>query len=280
MRKFKVLSAAKVDIFTQGVIFNNAFAHGFNGLDAYGLVITARCDIAQRKIPHIHYCPIVSVSDWINVFGWLEIKNRIVSNAIKSMEKCLVSSGKSKDIMRIESPGQVYKVHFLDDEGVDKKNKKIFKSHLDRYVEASAAIGSSNITTAFGGELHTYVKEIVGNKITGLSFLEDVDVHGDARGYVVLLREVNKISASLTQQVKSGLTPDAFKAHCDKHPEDIECLCFPNDEICCPCSIVNSPFIEYIMQQFGLLFSRIGVDDVDERYVDDICQEYATEAKQ
>ena len=49
----------------QGAIFSGAIADGLpERQDLYGIVITPRCDIANKKVSTIHYLPIIPFKLW------------------------------------------------------------------------------------------------------------------------------------------------------------------------------------------------------------------------
>lgn len=53
---------------TQGTIFNGAKSRMYPGYhDVFGLVISPRCDIEQRKVPLYYYLPAIKMEDWIKV---------------------------------------------------------------------------------------------------------------------------------------------------------------------------------------------------------------------
>lgn len=53
-----------VSAMQQGCIFSGAIADGYKDCSVYGLIITPRCDIEQKKVSMIHYLPLIKYSDW------------------------------------------------------------------------------------------------------------------------------------------------------------------------------------------------------------------------
>jgi hypothetical protein len=50
---------------TQGTIFSCAVAEDYRACTTRGLIITARCDVANDKVRTYNYLPVVPFSDWI-----------------------------------------------------------------------------------------------------------------------------------------------------------------------------------------------------------------------
>ena len=59
------ISAPKLGFLTQGTLFTCAAAEDYGGCNVHGLVITARCDVAQNKAAVFNYLPVVSLDDWV-----------------------------------------------------------------------------------------------------------------------------------------------------------------------------------------------------------------------
>lgn len=72
---------------TQGSIIQSVFAHQYPINETWGLVVTARCDIANKSkgVPHIHYIPIVPISRYIE----FELSFRILKRKIQKEKEDL-----------------------------------------------------------------------------------------------------------------------------------------------------------------------------------------------
>ena len=66
---------------TQGTIFSGAVAEDYNGCETFGLVITARCDVANDKAETYNYLPVVRLNDWIHRDGRLILGERLQKEA-------------------------------------------------------------------------------------------------------------------------------------------------------------------------------------------------------
>lgn len=56
--------ANQIDCLQQGCIFNGAKLKGYEGCEAFGLIVTPRCDIALGKVDTVHYLGLIKIEDW------------------------------------------------------------------------------------------------------------------------------------------------------------------------------------------------------------------------
>src|SRR4051812_2826386 len=96
--------APKLGSLTQGTIFSCARAEDYDGCRVHGLVITARCDIAQSKVPVFNYLPIVTLDDWIHRDGRSILCDRLRRSVIGQMKRVLRSCGHAESILQTELP--------------------------------------------------------------------------------------------------------------------------------------------------------------------------------
>ena len=70
--------------------------------------------------------------------------------------------------------------------------------------------------------------DLVHHKLPGYYFLDCVDVNGDDRGYVVLVREIQTIPRELTRLILERIDAHGFASACEKCPEYIGRIQFGN----------------------------------------------------
>ena len=92
---------------TQGTLFSGAVAADYDGCGTYGIVITARCDIAHDKVQMHNYLPVVALDDWLHRDGRVLLARHLVSEAIGAMRGALKESGFSPLILDTQSPRNV-----------------------------------------------------------------------------------------------------------------------------------------------------------------------------
>lgn len=57
-----------INTITQGSIFNHAYNEDFGDEEDLGLLISARCDLANDKAPKYSYLPVISLKKFILFF--------------------------------------------------------------------------------------------------------------------------------------------------------------------------------------------------------------------
>src|SRR6185437_14404396 len=118
---------------TQGTIFCCARAEDYIGCQVHGLVITARCDVANDKTPIFNYLPVVSMHDWLDRDGGTLLASRIANDAINTFENELKKAGHSPSILETESLIDITQTLFPNQLSMSKMAKAV-RERLDRAV--------------------------------------------------------------------------------------------------------------------------------------------------
>lgn len=115
---------------------------------------------------------------------------------------------------------------------------------------------------AHAAKVDTVVKELSGNRLTGFYLLRDMpSLSGTEANCVALLREIHHIPTSLAREIVRGLTKGAWSP---RREATSRCPRFVAlDDLATPVAKLRSPWIEHVMQNFTMLFARIGVADND-----------------
>src|SRR5687767_12791788 len=92
---------------TQGAIFSAALAEDYDQCAVWGLVITARCDIANDKAPVWNYLPVVRLEDWLHRDGRSLLVERVHSDQRSKLKSLLRESGFSPSILDTEAPEHI-----------------------------------------------------------------------------------------------------------------------------------------------------------------------------
>jgi hypothetical protein len=251
---------------TQGTIFTAVTAESYLNIPVWGLCITARCDVAhENKARVFNYLPVLRYEDWILQDGAYILIERIWSVVFGKAKEFLVQKGKSSSVLDSYPPVQIAKNLFPD--ARDEKDLAKFleiASKLEKISEARRSIplskkSFSEIASLDKKVSEKTIKELWANQLQGYYFLPNIGEteHSSSCGYVVLLREVHHVSRNLANAVARGISKqdtskDAPKSH----------VCnFSVFDFAYPTGKIQSPWVEHLMQQFSLLFSRIGLPD-------------------
>jgi hypothetical protein len=261
---------------TQGTIFSCAVAEDYPRCTTHGLIITARCDVANDKVRTYNYIPIVALNDWLHHDGRLILADRLLSETRGKVRGILKDSGFSPSILETESPRMVLKTLYEDTDNNPKgaKFRPRFRELCDRYELACQAAASDapegiciQLAEVVPSLRDGLITELATQRLAGYYFLDCLELDGDDNGYVALLREVQAIPRAAAMAVASGLDAFLFAEMCRTEPLLVGRLRIGTDEMAMPIGIVLSPNLEHLMQSFSLLFGRIGIPDLELTYL-------------
>jgi hypothetical protein len=257
-------------------LFGGGVAPGYEGCDTFGISITARCDAANDKVCTYNYLPVVALDDWLHRDGKQILAQRLRADSMGGLANLLKECGYSTSILETESP-EVIATRLFPPDSIDKKIAAVRKKAeaiLAKFALAQRAEQSSpkdrvcvEIRTNYLKLVSGMLDDLVRHKLQGYYFLDCVDVNGDDRGYVVLVREIQAMPRELTQLILDGLDAHGFGFACEKFPEFRGRLQFGNATFAMPLAILKSPNVEHLLQTFAMLFSRIGLADTDPSYI-------------
>lgn len=267
----EMFDAPRKGQFTQGTIFTCGYAESYSNEAVYGLVITARCDAAQRKVPIYNFIPVVSLRDWIFKDGADITLKRVIDDAENTLENILEDFKLSLTVLRTTSPDVIVEKLLrplaAHDRRADTKIQRFQAaqstiSHAESALEAGCREKICDALKKAPKFVDKVVKDLSGNKIMGHYLLRGMPTLSDEESdHVALLREVHHIPNSVVQRMVNGIS----KIEWHNQLEKLTCCpVFRTDEdYCMPIGRLRSPWIEHLMQNWSLLFSRIGVEDID-----------------
>lgn len=271
-----MISNAAPGVLTQGTIFSCAIAEDYEGCAVYGMVITARCDITNDKAEVFNYVPVVKFDDWLHRDGVRILAQRVIKEATGELRNCLKQLEFAPSILGTTAPHDVLRVIFDAEDATAKVKARrgAFEKNCLRHQRADGCLGSTLDPDAVSALLASeeaaagkIIKELCQNAVAEAYFLAGVEPDEDCPGYVVLLREIRHIPRALAAGIVRGLDADSYAALCDGDPRNSGRISISGDDFSWPTGVVQSPFIEHLMQRLTLLFSRIGVTDVSDEIV-------------
>lgn len=264
---------------TQGTIFSCAHATRYEGCEVFGLTITARCDVAQRKYPILNYLPIVKLTDWLSRDG-LDILIETEKNELSGQIRKILRQAKISETLPLSVPLQeIAKVNFPLGEGnkTQKDTAKKFHEIIQENDEFSS-LGGKDKDYQYGWfcknrkpKIEDIVRRLSKHTVLGHYFFETLSHEGDHHdGFVCLLREVNTIPRQVAEKLGSGLDRASYEDLCGEGGPSIGSLVIPRDDLAMPVAEIASPTMEDVLQVFSNLFGRIGVADPDEDLISGI----------
>ncbi len=242
--------------FTQGSIFDGIQIS--DDISGYGIIITARCDIANSKARNILFLPIYSMRDWLSQFG----EDIILRRSKKSLKQNIIKHFNKMGIA--EEVIDIYPTDSLTPQITDKKIKK----ELSILIEAYKNNRFSTEIPSLKKEREQLISSIMNNTENSIYFIEQVHTDKIFDAYIIDLTNPISIPFHMADGIRKGLTKELVNNSNIFKKWDQE---FLYSYI----SVLKSPYIEHLLQKFSLYYSRIGTDDVDSEYKRIIQEQFA-----
>lgn len=258
---------------TQGSIFSCVKSPYAEGKACYGISITARCDTARNfKAPSLTFLPLVTMEDWL----WHDALPRCIEDqkksAVSSLRKHLIQKDGSSIVLDAYGIEAGFRT-------VDPKDKGATKQ-MERYTEAQKAekvelYKWENLPSSIANALTAEAEKLLKGNNQNYYFVDSVEPNFGEKtksfgcGFVAILREVRAISRELALQLLEGIDSEKFHGIRNSDPTAFQ-LSIDKDGFCIPTGELSSPFIEQLMQNFSLLFGRVGTTDVPSAYAIEI----------
>ncbi|SDY80776.1 hypothetical protein SAMN04515617_1233 [Collimonas sp. OK242] len=245
---------------TQGTIFTAASAENYQLAPVWGLCITARCDMAhENKIRVFNYVPIVRYEDWLREDGARVLIDRIGAEVLNAARNFLTTQNKSESVLDSYSPTQIAELLFPDG---GKFHEIARKLDIVSHARNSLPLDSKTLCELVAVSHKTaerLVKELWANQLAGYYFFDNIGSteHESKYGYVVMLREIHHIPRNVATDIANGSMTEESTIH-GHGPIHLNARVF---DFAYTTGVIRSPWIEHFLQQFSLMFSRIGLPD-------------------
>ncbi|WAH51800.1 hypothetical protein LMA04_17100 [Pseudescherichia vulneris] len=234
---------------TQGTIFNCAYCASYPNNETLGLVITARCDIANKdKVKFFNFIPAIPFEIWKDKELLPLIKKKVFKNLESQYFELLAKAGFSK--LNIETYGfdRIYNII------VEKKQlspKEITRlNNLKEKINCIEQNSSySQLVKYFRDEISKILSDIIENKNSDYFFIDGITGYNSV---IVNLREIYDLDISTARKIPDGIELDDGEIHLGLN------LNIPN-KFCSIVGQLRSPFTELLIQRFANNFVRVGV---------------------
>jgi hypothetical protein len=266
-----MFDAPRENEFTQGTVFSCGYAENYADTSSYGIVITARCDAAQDKAPIFSYIPVVTLDDWVLYDGAAIAMERVHAECLNTFRNYLKEASLSESLLGTKNINEIYESHFKSRETDRSWSSRCvkFKASIETYlVNQKLRSQTDSIEerrlhlVANAAKVDGVVKELSGNRLMGFYLLRDMPLlSGSTANCVALLREIHHIPTKLAREIVVGLSKDDWEV---RNESTARCPRFvASDDLSAPVAKLKSPWVEHVMQNFTMLFARIGVADND-----------------
>lgn len=264
----KMVQQPRVKTITQGSIFN--FAQADTQSDrALGMVLSARCDMAQFKQERFLYVPLISATEWIDKILVPKMLEEMKKGLLGDLNSLIKKNGHSPNAISTFGPKKAAALisgsrdecsYFEKMEKIELIERNSSKSIYDKSMLTKKSIMSK-------------LSDIINNKVEGYFFLDEVIDFNDANkslgSYIIDLSDPRPLHRMAARQISEGLLHDnidvssrVFDAVFKKQGEMSYVLCD-----------VISPYVELVLQRFAYFYSRIGVEDPSSKLKEDLAAE-------
>lgn len=210
------------------------------------------------------------LKDWLRRDGLDILHEQELSERAGKLKGMLRKGNLSEALPMSISLEEIGKVHFPLGEGAKAKRASSEKfweyiAECNEYDEVDRQDDRDLMFMWFATNRASKIEEIIRrlsrHAVLGHYFLETLSEKASgAQGYVCLLREVATLPKSVAERLGKGLDSESYKEICgDSFPSPG--LVFEADSLAMPVVQIGSPTMEHILQSFGSLFGRIGVED-------------------
>lgn len=296
----------------QGTIIYGMKSQKYPSCPCYGIIITARCDIAQNKVPKYYYLIAVDAYSWFcskhgytTVYGEL-IKNQkdgIHSKAEElELDSCTLLTLSREDLEAVLEDKRQQLV------GNNKARRKVeqLKDSIKQYSEvAHEETDDIHRKRAIKANTKTavrYLKDIDSGKMHHYYFLPQaayLDNDIKSKGLIVDLLEIKSLTLEDAKKIASPLSEISYERLPPLPTEEEISQTERIDDIIKRLrersrlentfwlenesdfvgieGTIKSPWCEHLMQRFSNVFIRIGLDNPSENdfrtLIDNCCQE-------
>ena len=254
---------------TQGTIITGVRSDKYSNIRCNGVVISARCDLANCKISKIYYLIAVPSDDWLlSDEGFNIVLSQRQNDLEDKLQTKLGGSGLDWSTLKSFSVEEFSTVIHDQEVGLKKDTDKVlevfrtFKNYTSKYLELgdkkailqneSKSVASSLLKIANGQMMHyIYVPEN--------AYIKDGSID---RGVIIDLQELEYISIRDAERLVNCeidiQSKDLSEVDKQRYNNCFFLMDWPGYAMAE--YDIASPWTEYIMQRFSNAFIRIGVD--------------------
>lgn len=241
---------------TQGSVFNHARSDDF-GRGVLGMVISARCDLAQKKQHKFIYVPMVKITDWADFYLIPKLMEELRKSLVGELKGLLVKNKKADSAIGVFGAEKCAELLV----GLKDYESYLGKLSVLRRVELSIESGVYDRSLLSAKNIGAKISDVISNKLEGFFFVDNVVDYQDGGvplgSYVAILGEPRPIHKNAALGIAEGLDHGVISSG-DPVYYSIACVEGEMSYVLCN---VSSPYIELALQRFSYFYSRIGVAD-------------------
>ena len=147
------------------------------------------------------------------------------------------------------------------------------KCATDPEATLKAVLGPGPLSELYKRLWGQKLDELMSDKVFDAHFVPTIDMletTDTTPGYVILFRHIISVPGVIAPYLAKGLRADGIQSDADLRPKLEPCLDLSPGAFISIISNVVSPHLEYIVQRFAQVFSRIGSPDFTPEYREQI----------
>ena len=269
---------------TQGTIIYGIRSNKYCAIPCRGIVISARCDLEQCKIPTVYLLSALTVTQWFDQVGVHEATEKILIEKTDSVKTALEKHELSFPLLKTFAKDEIEKV--IKAEIRNTKDKGKIAQKLEDYIKwKELRFSSSN--AEHREQIHKKAKVLL-NEIIGRGNQQNMHMcfipnsafespRHAGEGLIVDLQDVISYPTEDIQKIIAGKYDGALLSEHERSVLNKKFFLERGDDFATSEKTIKSPWIEWLLQRFAFSFMRIGVDDVGKdkvgEYFDQIISE-------
>lgn len=261
---------------TQGAVITAIRSKKYFDCNCFGIVISARCDIANNKISKVFYLEAIPLGEWVfSNEGFILLIDKKINSIINQLNNICRSNGLEWDSISLFSEEEFKLV--IEKEVKSKKNRdkalKLFEEY--HYFENKPLDKNEKRKLLLSEEknIKEYVSNISNGKYTHLTYIpQKAFTEFILDGVIIDLQELDYLDIETVEDLEDFVIDvENSKLSVDKKEKYNKKFVLDGQS---GYSIIygeiKSPWIEYLMQRFSNVFTRIGVDNPSKNDFDEI----------
>lgn len=276
--------------YTQGTLIYGLRSQYYQDICCYGVIITARCDIAQKKVPVIHTLSAMSLHDWVCTELFSRAAQCHLENDILGpIRQWAKDSGLDFSTLLSFGPQKVG-INLNSDTALKDNRRKQLESSISAWAKWNTQTDNPALKRKISLLNRTLAKQktnILRDLLTGKFANNFCFIPGDAlspkkeysQGIVVILRDIVHITLDEIKALDSHSLDYTYLSSLENGAEVLETLnkkffLEKDSDFSTFEGTVPSPWLEYLMQNFSNAFTRIGVETLSPPEVEQFCENY------
>lgn len=282
---------------TQGSILNNIRSIRYPDTKCFGIIISARCDLAQDKTKSLHMLTALPLSTWIEKCLYPSMCLDKIKEILNSFQDIINKHGLNRDTLEEWGPDKtldLFRKINESDHSIAAKDKqwKQIEKRLQEWkdcLNSSSQVADSKKIKKFLGEnkrrFKSKIEELNNGANMKFCLIPESGYNNNdtakVDGIVVDLYDIMQIDIKHKRPIEHGQYDYQTIMSEDQRAEINHLFYFEDeDDFIVKLYQIQSPWTEYLLQHFANAFIRIGVDNWAKTTVENYCESFINDGKE